>query len=67
MTHRENGSWNMDTYELIPVDTSIEPNAETQEKSTSLQNLLMINIYQNLVIPRIKFYVLTTLYLTPIP
>ena len=32
LTQNENGRWKMDSYELIVVDTSIEPDAATQEK-----------------------------------
>ena len=32
LTQNENGRWEMDSYELIVVDTSIEPDAATQEK-----------------------------------
>ena len=32
LTQNENGRWEMDSYELIVVDTSIEPDAATQAK-----------------------------------
>ena len=32
MTQKENGRWELDTYELITIDTSIEPDAATQKK-----------------------------------
>ena len=32
MTQNENGRWSLDKYELITIDTSIEPDAATQEK-----------------------------------
>ena len=32
LTQNENGRWEIDSYELIVVDTSIEPDAATQEK-----------------------------------
>ena len=32
MTQKENGRWNLDNYELITIDTSIKPDAATQEK-----------------------------------
>lgn len=32
MTQKENGRWSLDKYELITIDTSIEPDAATQEK-----------------------------------
>ena len=32
MTQKDDGRWEMTSYELITVDTSIQPDAETQEK-----------------------------------
>lgn len=32
MSQKEGGRWQVDSYELIRVDTSIEPDAQTQEK-----------------------------------
>ncbi len=32
MTQKEDGRWEMSHYELITIDTSIEPDAQTQEK-----------------------------------
>ncbi len=36
MTQKADGRWKMDSYELIPVDESIEANAETQAKVDAL-------------------------------
>ena len=36
MTQKADGRWEMDAYELITVDTSIEPDAETQAKVDAL-------------------------------
>ena len=32
MTQKDNGRWSMDKYELITIDTTIEPDTATQEK-----------------------------------
>lgn len=40
MTQKVNGRWNMESYELITVDTSIEPDAETQEKVDALMAMV---------------------------
>lgn len=32
MTQKENGRWSMEQFELLGVDTSVEPDAETQQK-----------------------------------
>lgn len=36
MTQKEDGRWNLDTYELITVDNSITPDEKTQEKVDKL-------------------------------
>ena len=40
MTQKANGRWNMESYELITVDTSIEPDAATQEKVDALMAMV---------------------------
>ena len=40
MTQKVNGRWTMDSYELITVDTSIEPDAATQEKVNALMDMV---------------------------
>lgn len=41
MTQKDDGRWKMDSYELITVDTSIEPDEETQKKVDEL--MAMVN------------------------
>lgn len=40
MSQKSNGRWNMDSYELITVDTSIEADKETQEKVDGFMNMV---------------------------
>lgn len=40
MTQKEDGRWAMDSYELITVDSSIEPDADTQAKIDALMSLV---------------------------
>lgn len=40
MTQKSGGRWSMDTYELITVDTSIEPDAATQAKVDALMDMV---------------------------
>lgn len=40
MTQKANGRWTMESYELITVDTSIEPDAATQEKVDALMSMV---------------------------
>ena len=40
MSREENGRWSLDSYELIPVDSSIEPDAKTQEKVDELMAMV---------------------------
>lgn len=40
MTRKEDGRWEMDSYGLITVDTSIEPDAATQEKVDELMDMV---------------------------
>lgn len=40
MSQKSNGRWNMDSYELITVDTSIEVDKETQEKVDGFMNMV---------------------------
>ena len=40
MSQRSNGRWNMDSYELITVDTSIEADKATQEKVDGFMNMV---------------------------
>ncbi len=40
MSQKNNGRWKMDTYELITVDTSIEPDKATQEKVDGFMNMV---------------------------
>lgn len=40
MSQKEDGRWQMDSYELIKVDTSIEKDAETQEKIDELMSMV---------------------------
>lgn len=40
MSRKDDGRWQMDSYELIPVDTSIEPDAATQEKVDALMDMV---------------------------
>ncbi len=40
MSQRSNGRWNMESYELITVDTSIEADKETQEKVDGFMNMV---------------------------
>ena len=40
MTQKEDGRWKMDSYELITVDTSFEPDVETQEKVDALEAMI---------------------------
>lgn len=40
MTRKADGRWEMDSYELITVDTSIEPDAGTQEKVDALMDMV---------------------------
>lgn len=40
MTQQENGRWKPDSYELIPVDASIEPDEATQEKIDGLMAMV---------------------------
>lgn len=38
MTQKPDGRWQMDSYQLIPVDDTIEPDEATQEKVDALMN-----------------------------
>ncbi len=40
MTQQENGRWSMESYDLIKVDESIEPDPETQEKADALMAMV---------------------------
>lgn len=40
MSQKSNGRWKMDNYELITVDTSIEPDKATQEKVDGFMNMV---------------------------
>ena len=40
MSQKSNGRWNMESYELITVDTSIEADKETQEKVDGFMNMV---------------------------
>lgn len=40
MTQQNNGRWEMDSYELLTVDASIEPDAVTQEKVDALMAMV---------------------------
>ena len=40
MSQKANGRWKLDTYELITVDTSIEPDKATQEKVDGFMNMV---------------------------
>lgn len=40
MTRKSDGRWQMDSYELITVDTSIEPDPATQEKVDALMAMV---------------------------
>ena len=40
MSQKANGRWEMDNYELITVDTSIEPDKATQEKVDGFMNMV---------------------------
>lgn len=40
MTQKENSRWTMDSYELITVDESIEPDVETQKKVDELMAMV---------------------------
>ena len=40
MTQKENGRWNMDSYELLAVDESIESDAVTQEKLDAFMDMV---------------------------
>ena len=40
MSQKASGRWNMDSYELITVDSSIEPDKATQEKIDGFMNLV---------------------------
>ena len=40
MSQKEDGRWQMDSYELIKVDTSIEKDTETQEKIDELMSMV---------------------------
>lgn len=40
MSQKDTGRWEMDSYELIKVDTSIEPDEETQEKIDGLMDVV---------------------------
>lgn len=43
MTQKEDGRWNMDSYQLITVDESILPDPETQEKVDALMDMVDSN------------------------
>ncbi len=40
MSQKSNGRWSMDSYELITVDSSIEPDKATQEKVDGFMNMV---------------------------
>ena len=40
MTQNSNGSWKMDSYELVTVDTTIEADADTQKKVDELMSMV---------------------------
>lgn len=40
MSQKASGRWNMDSYELITVDSSIEPDKATQEKIDGFMNMV---------------------------
>lgn len=40
MTQQENGRWKLNSYELLPVDASIEPDGATQEKIDALMAMV---------------------------
>ena len=40
MSQKANGRWSMDSYELITVDSSIEPDKATQEKVDGFMNMV---------------------------
>lgn len=39
MTRQEDGRWKLDSYELIAIDETIQPHAETQEKVDALMDM----------------------------
>ena len=40
LTQKDNGRWTLDKYELITIDTSIEPDAATQEKIDEFSSVI---------------------------
>ena len=52
MTQKEEGVWVLDSYELITVDTSINPDGETQEKVDELTACLKADGYEVVSGPR---------------
>ena len=64
MTQKENGRWETDTYELVPVTDEIKADEATQKKIDELSDTVDTNYLPILVIPERKFWQRMTLNLT---
>ena len=47
MTQKENGRWETDTYELVPVTDEIKADKATQKKIDELSDTVDINYLSN--------------------
>ena len=61
MTQKENGRWETDTYELVPVTDEIKADEATQKKIDELSDTVDTNYLSNLVTPERKFWQKMTL------
>ena len=55
MTQKDDGRWDVDTYELIPVTDEIKADAATQERIDELMETLIRIICHILDIQKIRF------------
>ena len=61
MTQKEDGRWEMTSYELIPVSDEIKPDQETQKRIDELMDTVDTNYLADLGTPGMKFWLRTIL------
>ena len=64
MTQKEDGRWEMTSYELIPVSDEIKPDQETQKRIDELMDTVDTNYLADFGYTRMKFWLRTILNLT---
>lgn len=64
MTQKEDGRWEMTSYELIPVSDEIKPDQETQKRIDELMDTVDTNYLADFGYTREKFWLRTILNLT---